>query len=920
MSVLVPERMRLAGYVSMTQHGFALPAYRLGPQANAWYVAVAAIDGDHAAPIVGFELLEDRNVIPVHGFDIEVSIGDPWQDVFLWNDGVFAGPPERILNALADQSNEVARVAPLSFLDLAFAANVSDVRDLVRSARSFLEDQLGPAAGAASFGKLVIVPYVSLGLRRQLHSAGLNTELSGSTYGTIIREYEPWKFEAELLAETVAAIGAASAHLEFERSVGSLGDALGLSLRIAEVAHSDWEAPDRALAPQVLPSPRSIAVAQTSGDQVQPSRALLPPIVVFAADRRSVQIARYLEPPSEVAFGSEVTWDVGRYRVDRASADKVQVLDAADAVIHVCNGLTSDVRLARYAVAIALVGNETLQNPESLEGIRAIEQELSRETPFLIAPAPPSDGPSAIMNVAKAIIPYTNVLIDTTLARSPFWAGQPRHSIDRRMADIITAVGIVAALDDRLRSALYDLARGTWPLRILSFHGGRSALSTVTDDIASELSAFSLYESGPETGERTRINFEMSDRDDKRAHNVFIELSPHREHFKSLAEAAFAGAVGSRLPRENFINLFEETPESIRQTLNHPSLAIAMRPATSFMRTVVITAESPDLSTLRAANDTDAAVVRYTDRETIRALLRDDGPSRRPMPREVRLPPLYRYPRNRGLATRGVDVRDIIRIPEHEWGALLKDNDPSQLAGQERRYFESINKRNTGSELAIPLPAVRSAMNVGDGLAQVISGHSQRLATQDPILGKRVADLMAAWSRPSPGGRRWVIEDGRIPVELTALDPDEVPAQRLFMIDGDGAVPALLMSRPFAVWARALLPSATSWSSRFQVSQTFEAFPLTLSFAVTPAVSQSPPQLRLSPNGGQLSRLAQELERGLRPLAEVDPKDGPFSRALRGSPLLQEIDSVLLADFGLDSEASDLDILERLVDRNQRRE
>jgi len=425
---------------------------------------------------------------------------------------------------------------------------------------------------------------------------------------------------------------------------------------------------------------------------------------------------------------------------------------------------------------------------------------------------------------------------------------------------------------------------------------------------------------GREMRGSTRINFEMRDSNDERPRNAFVELHPLNQDFPSFAEASLAEAIGSRVPRRQLHTGAKKISDSIGMTLNHPSLAVAMRPPASFGRAVVITAESPDLSALRAANDADTNIVRYTDRAAMRALFSDGHPLRWPLPGEVRLPELHRYPRNRGLATRGVDIRDIVRIPRHKWEALLRENGPSQLDGQERSYLSSINMISTEPEIAIPLPTIWSAISTGDRLAQVISGESRRHSAQDPLLSKRVADLMAAWSRPSPGGRRWVIEDGRIPVELTVLESDEVPAQRLFMIDGDGAVPALLMSRPFAIWARALLPSATSWSSRFQVSQTFEAFPLTLSFAVSPAEDQSPPQLHFSRNGGQLSRLARLLEMEARPLAEVAHEGPRLNRALRPSPILQEIDSMLLADFGLGSEASDLDILERLVERNQRHE
>lgn len=154
---------------------------------------------------------------------------------------------------------------------------------------------------------------------------------------------------------------------------------------------------------------------------------------------------------------------------------------------------------------------------------------------------------------------------------------------------------------------------------------------------------------------------------------------------------------------------------------------------------------------------------------------------------------------------------------------------------------------------------------------------------------------------------------------MTTLNPNAVPAQRLFFIDGDGAVPVFLLSRLFEVWARALLPSATSWASRFQVGKTFDAFPFPWSFVILPAENGSPAHLRFSQTNQNGTKLTELVERNARRLAEVTEEFRQDERALRNHPLMREVDMLLLEDLHLSPDASDLDILELMVERNQER-
>jgi hypothetical protein len=569
-----------------------------------------------------------------------------------------------------------------------------------------------------------------------------------------------------------------------------------------------------------------------------------------------------------------------------------------------------------FAVVVWLAGDEALAEGSIQNMLRETEGRLGPEVPFLIAPAPPAEGPSNLLSPGERerLLRQCSAVIDTTLARSPFWAGQPRRSVDRRMADIVATVSVVAALDERLRERLVHY-RGSKRPSVLSFLG-RPGKFNVDQATASELNVAEPERYQGDGSKRTRISFELRDRSSKRVYNALIELQPLNTDFERFAEAAIAEALGRGISRHDRLQATQEIPEALRRTLYAPSLAAVIYGERPQRTPIIVTAETPGLATLRAAERIGASVVRYTDVETVRALMHSDRPPALPM--EIHLPVLHRYPRNRGLATRGVDTRDVLRLPEILWKELLNDRPTSELGGQARRYVAAIETRGADPEIALPVPAVWNAINAGDPLAVELLMRFPELEDQHARSGKRTADLIAAWSRPARGARRWILEDGRIPVELARLDPNTVPAQRLFLIDGDGAVPTFLVSRLFAVWARALLPSSTSWASRFQVSKTFDAFPFPWSFSVVPSDDRSPPHLRFSRDGAEPAKLADLVGEEARGLADAVYELKHDTNELRRHPLVRQIDEVLLNDIGLPPQVTDLDILETLVERNHK--
>ncbi len=118
-------RMLLSGYVRLVEHGFALPAYRSGPDANAWYAAIPLIEGDHTTTVAGFEPLGDEDIVPLLDASIEVRQGNAWQDVFLWGGHAHVGTALEIYQSLEASEEDLKERAPLSYLDLALAAGAS---------------------------------------------------------------------------------------------------------------------------------------------------------------------------------------------------------------------------------------------------------------------------------------------------------------------------------------------------------------------------------------------------------------------------------------------------------------------------------------------------------------------------------------------------------------------------------------------------------------------------------------------------------------------------------------------------------------------------------------------------------------------------------------------------------------------------
>jgi hypothetical protein len=73
--------------------------------------------------------------------------------------------------------------------------------------------------------------------------------------------------------------------------------------------------------------------------------------------------------------------------------------------------------------------------------------------------------------------------------------------------------------------------------------------------------------------------------------------------------------------------------------------------------------------------------VRYTDHDTLRDVISDkEKRAHSLLPQELRLPKIERLARNRGLATRGIDPRDVIRFSQKDWDTWYRQGKRKPMA------------------------------------------------------------------------------------------------------------------------------------------------------------------------------------------------------------------------------------------------
>ncbi|MFD6319823.1 hypothetical protein [Methylorubrum thiocyanatum] len=903
-----PIGLLLAGYVALCETGFALPCYATGPQANVWNVAVCSPDGDHTGTVVGFDVFEGEGVVILpEELRRRVIIGSAWQDVFLWNGTPFVGTPKLLFERLRPEMELLAARIPISTLELALAAEAPDIPAFVEAAIWHVERRHGKVVAGGWQRDVLLKGEARLALRRLLAAAGADRSITAGARPTIVER--KGGYDATLPAQTSSFLAAAGLLDDARRAVRKAGHAVGFDLRLNVGSPVAREAPARESLVNEIYWPGGAAR-----------------ILVVAIGSRAAVIARHISAPDWIPI-PQAPELLRRWAVRRGR--EINGVEEAS-VVDVVEGARLPSLTEAYAAVVWLLDDGPLYDfgATGIIGSFLTRPDFDGQTVHLLAPALPLLTPSRVLaqtTLDERHVGPCHAVVDTSLARSPFWTGNPWRAIDRRIADVAVATALLCVMEGPVRAEL--LSNGSVkPPRMVSVALGRGDLDGPDPGLGlvSESSVTGLIEGD---ADRLDVTFGLTqlDKSVRKATHGFASLRLAEADFDVFARATVSAAIWPEMGSKR-----SEARKSWLEPVAVPAVGGAPRKLDGIGisagmtiadgKRLVVTGEAPSLKAVRTAWAAGWSIVRYTDNETIEELLRnlEEGP----LPRELRLPTMQRLPVNRGLAVRGVDPRDIVRLPAREAEDWIAQWKGSELASSARRYLARVDEKGPGELVFSRADLARSILNGDEAAvaASVAAGENPALLGDKPL--KRPMDLRASWAAPAAGARRFVVDDGRIPAAVIELAPSAVPAQRMFLLDGDAAVPLLLSSRIFAIWARATTSRSTSWLSRFSVSRTFETLPIPPCFKLV-TEGDARPRLHLAHDTVELDRIAHRFEKELSPerrwrRTRRSDRDGDEAEAdwREVEASWHEVDRILLESIDLRPDVSDVEVLELLVSQS----
>ena len=816
----VEIRLRLVAYYRCAGHGFAMPLYGQSEGANTLYVARAAVSGDHASQIIAFDPInvdDQRRLPPGESFLVEV--GEPWRDVFLWNDAAYAGTPEQLWDELTPHHPDVEARAPLSLLDLAVHARRDEVSTLAGVAFEFMRERFGEMK-ARGWRRQFLRQQSEVDLRKALKDEQLD---DGLFQAICLREQAPNELTFDVPEELASLSTEAEVESSMER-VSHLAAFLGASLRPFPV---EMAAPEIDLREAAQPAPPASPIATKSEDLS---------VLILADGKRAKEVVRHLKS------GSKRDPDLGTLDWEIFSGGFAEF-----------SGF-SEVR-TRSVIALVLSEDEKAPARPSVEVEQFFERQAAGGALILLVPALPTIRPSELFAPdGGQRLPFAHAILDTAIARSPFWWGNVKRSFDRRISDVLQ-LAVRAARSPVVRRELLE-SRPEEAVPILSvgvvpYPADRSPKENGPDGLllGSEAScvAGDPKRSDPAVLFSVRINPDEIDSYGS-ATQIIVEGRRRENRFPKFASSVIAPffglnnrrSAGPRARLQQPPNLPSEIRESMRAPEYVGAFAIGEEPR---VFRLAVTAETPSLDTVEQADHLGWTIARYTDSATLRRLS-EGAEVASTFPDEIQIGSIQSSALNRSLATRGVDQRDIVRV-NYDLLSEWLDGVPAMQRAIARRNARPLRSATRPySESDDDHLLLREYVLSSDPEAQRLLSMISSQGKPPPFRPmKRSADLLRCWTPPSTGFQRYAIVDGAVPGIVLELQPDEVPLQDLFMIDGDYAVPALFRSRVFAVWARATLPAATSWMARFSVANTFGGFPIADGFRIveqdgSPAPSQ----------------------------------------------------------------------------------
>jgi len=878
--------LRLIGYYRCAGHGFAMPLYGQSEGANTLYVARAAVSGDHGARIAAFEPInvdDQRRLPPGESFLVEV--GEPWRDVFLWNDAAYVGTPAQLWAELTPLHPDVEARAPLSLLDLAVHASRDEVSTLAGVAFGFLRERFGEAK-ARSWRRQFVRQQAEVALRQALAHHQHDDRL----FQAVCLREETTNILTFDLPEELASVCSGD---DVEASIGGISQ-LAAFMGASLAPMLPIEAPPE----PVTKSPPFAPAAPTVWNDI--------PILIVAEGKRAREVVRHLKSERKrESYQLKQGWDI--------FSDGEAELPLFDETY------------TRSVIALVLSEDDTAiaRSQSKLEDF--LDRQAARGALILLVPALPPMQPSKFFDQSGSKqLPIAHAILDTAIARSPFWWGSANRSFDRRVSDVLQ-LAVSAVRSQVVRRELLKYRPGKAP-PILSVGTAPYTKERVEPD-GLKLGSEASWVTGDPKRSDPAILFSVRINPDevegyRHANQIIVEGRRRENRFPEFASSVIAPLLGRDNRRstgpKGRLEQFPDLPGEIRETMRAPEYAGAFAIGSGSRGFhLAVTAETPSLDTVEQADHLGWKVARYTDAATLRRL--SDGTEEgATFPDEIHIGAIQSMEINRSLATRGIDQRDVVRVSYDLLSEWLDSVPAAQRTGARHnaRPLRSATRPygESGNDHLLLREYVLSSDPAAQRLLSLISSQDKRPPFR-PM--KRSADLLRCWTPPSPGFRRYAIVDGAVPGIVLELRPEEVPLQDLFVIDGDYAVPALFRSRVFAVWARATLPAASSWMARFSIANTFGGFPIADIFRI---VGQEGSLAALVADGApsQLGELAEEVGQYIeRTLASLPP--GSWKEAHRPGENLQAmrpLNELVLQAYGLSPDASDIQILRRLREMN----
>lgn len=908
--------LSVVGYVPLKDRGFALPCFASGPRPNTWYTAVCSVDGDHGGSIVGFETFESEDICELPtDLQVRASVGDRWLDVFLWDGAIFVGLAEAVWNSVSSLHDTIAEAAPLTLLDLALVADRENAWKLVDVAFEFISARFGEEK-ASTWRRDTLVRQQALILLRQIAvDAGMAAEEVSDLNQIEINETDAGQFSIGLPDWATSTFEKEGCIERAEAGLVELGETLQV-----KIDHELHQYKEIDISEEEVTEDQSVAESPSGQDEGN--------ILIVVAGKRAKEIARHISAPEWVPDwgGGEGLTD---YAVRRLGGNRIGFEDAgARPVIDIVEEESFPDLFVRYEVVVYLVDDAVLFGGKMSSVIFPLAQHRSDDGNYvvLLAPSLPVEGPSRALNLDDKLlfrrIYHFHTTVDTSIARSPFWSGNPRRSLDRRVADIVVGAAMLclrpspiaeelSSKDLMDQNSIFSFAVSQSLHRNSRGGSGFGEMALASESVWAEPDYTATYRRA-----FAHIEFRGRTLHRRSMGEVFgvAEISQRGPDFQSFAYALVERMLSGVRIATTFEVSAEVIPPDIFDYLDCPEFCLGVKLGPHCPYGLLVTAEAPSLDLLRVAGLNNWVVARYTDNETIQEILLGERNIEVPLlPRELKLPEVCRLSANRGLATRGIDPRDVVRLGREEFERWRNESGDADLVGCARRYKTSLRDEADTSSLSeqdvvLPLAEVFNEIDKGNSAAKELLSFLPDRKGRLSRGSKRPSDLRVAWSVPSRSTERYIIDDGVLPVSIGELEPDEVPAQRFFIIEGDVSVPVLFTSRIFSVWARSTLSRSTSWMSRFSVRGTFETFPIPDLFDLRRSV-EGPTQLFLGQQG-HVKKV----------LLSIQGRGGfSFIRDGDNAYINEYIDEVILDGIGLKIDSSDVEILQRLLEMNHLR-